>query len=193
MPPPDDAGLDASTEVSTDTSGETRWAVAARSGDRFAFARLHERFAGLVHGVLLARAPARDADDLVQDVFATALERIDNLRDPARFGAWITQIARNRATDHLRRSSHRKSEPLPDEDALRSRGVSAEQRAAAAEALAAIRALPEAYRETLVLRLVEGMNGPEIAERTGLTPGSVRVNLHRGMRLLRKRLGQEVK
>ena len=47
--------------------------------------------------------------------------------------------------------------------------------------LAAIRRLPEAYRETLVLRLVEGMTGPEIAERTGLTPGSVRVNLHRGL------------
>ena len=54
--------------------------------------------------------------------------------------------------------------------------------------LAAIRALPEAYRETLVLRLVEGMTGPEIAERTGLTAGSVRVNLYRGMKQLRERL-----
>ena len=51
-----------------------------------------------------------------------------------------------------------------------------------------IRSLPEAYRETLVLRLVEGMNGPEIAARTGLTPASVRVNLHRGMKLLRRKL-----
>src|SRR5918998_985446 len=60
--------------------------------------------------------------------------------------------------------------------------------AEAAEALAHIRALPEAYRETLVLRLVEGMTGPEIAARTGLQPASVRVNLHRGMKLLRARL-----
>ena len=52
-----------------------------------------------------------------------------------------------------------------------------------------IRELPEAYRETLVLRLVEGMTGPEIAGRTGLTPASVRVNLHRGMKLLREKLG----
>jgi len=51
-----------------------------------------------------------------------------------------------------------------------------------------IRNLPEAYREPLVLRLVEGMTGPEIAERTGLTAGSVRVNLHRGYALLRERL-----
>jgi len=61
--------------------------------------------------------------------------------------------------------------------------------AEAARALDAIRNLPEAYRDTLMLRLVEGMSGPEIAERTGLTPGSVRVNLHRGMQLLRDALG----
>jgi len=59
----------------------------------------------------------------------------------------------------------------------------------AARALDAIRNLPEAYRETLMMRLVEGMSGPEISARTGLTPGSVRVNLHRGMQMLRGALG----
>ena len=56
--------------------------------------------------------------------------------------------------------------------------------------LAVIRTLPEAYREPLILRLVEGMTGPEIATRTGLTHGSVRVNLYRGMQLLREKLGK---
>ena len=41
-----------------------------------------------------------------------------------------------------------------------------------------------------MLRLVEGLTGPEIAMRTGLTPASVRVNLHRGMKLLREKLGR---
>ncbi|MCC7342313.1 MAG: sigma-70 family RNA polymerase sigma factor, partial [Bryobacterales bacterium] len=54
--------------------------------------------------------------------------------------------------------------------------------------LAEIQHLPESYRETLIMRLVEGLTGPEIAAQTGLTPDSVRVNLHRGMKLLRKRL-----
>jgi RNA polymerase sigma-70 factor (ECF subfamily) len=58
-------------------------------------------------------------------------------------------------------------------------------------ALEAIRRLPDAYRETLMLRLVEGMTGPEIAARTNLTPDSVRVNLCRGMKLLRAQLGDE--
>jgi len=51
-----------------------------------------------------------------------------------------------------------------------------------------IRKLPDAYRETLLMRLVEGMSGLEIADRTGLSAGSVRVNLHRGMKLLREKL-----
>ena len=63
------------------------------------------------------------------------------------------------------------------------------QRLDATRVLTALQALPEAYREPLVLRLVEGLTGPEIAEQTGLTPGSVRVNLHRGMKLLRAALG----
>ena len=53
--------------------------------------------------------------------------------------------------------------------------------------------MPDAYRETLVLRLVEGMTGPEIAAAAGMTHESVRVNLHRGMKLLREKLGLEVK
>jgi len=55
--------------------------------------------------------------------------------------------------------------------------------------LGLIRGLPEAYRDTLILRLVEGMTGPEIAKVTGLTPDSVRVNLCRGMKLLREMAG----
>ena len=90
-------------------------------------------------------------------------------------------IARNRAVDFHRRS--RETVELSDD--LRA-ADSATNRAK--EILELIRGLPDAYRETLVLRLVEGMSGPEIASRTGLTPASVRVNLHRGMKLLRGKL-----
>ena len=54
--------------------------------------------------------------------------------------------------------------------------------------LAVLRTLPETYRETLAMRLVEGLTGPQIAEATGLTHGSVRVNLSRGMKLLQDAL-----
>lgn len=158
--------------------------AAARGGDRAAFAELYTRYRGPVHAVILARAPARDAGDLVQDVFVTALKRLGGLRQDGAFGGWILTIARNRATDYLRRA--RPTSELPEH-----LGAANPPRVEAARALAAIRALPEAYSETLMMRLVEGLTGPEIAQRTGLEPGSVRVNLHRGMKLLRATLEDE--
>ena len=137
-----------------------------------------------MHGVLLARVARDDVDDLVQDVFLAAWRRLDALRDPDAFGGWLTMIARNRATDFHRRSA--------DTSSSRSSCPRAAVRAGGRGACGArrISSLPEAYRETLVLRLVEGLTGPEIAARTGLTPASVRVNLHRGMKLLREKLGR---
>lgn len=159
--------------------GATIRAVAA--GDQDAFARLYGDYVRMVHAILLGRIPRRDVDDLVQEVFLTAYTRIRELRDPAAFGGWIATIARNRATDYLRRT--REEVELPDElpggDPID---------AATFAVLAIVRTLPEAYRDTLLMRLVEGMSGNEIAERSGLTPASVRVNLHRGMKLLREKM-----
>ena len=156
---------------------------AARRGDRTAFGRLYVQYARMVHGILIARVPRTDVDDLVQDVFLQAMRQIATLRDVPAFGGWLAAIARNRGNDYLRQA--RAAEPLEDD-----MNVTADATAGfeARVALRALRALPEAYRETLVLRLVEGMTGPEIAAVTGLTPASVRVNLHRGMKQLRERL-----
>jgi len=156
---------------------------AARNGDHAAFSSLYERYARVVHGLLLARVGRDNVEDLVQDVFLTAWRRLDDLRDPAAFGGWLVMITRHRAIDFHRQ----RAELVELPENLPVRGVAAE-RAEAHAALDAIRALPDAYRDTLMLRLVEGLTGPEIAMRTGLTPASVRVNLHRGMKLLREKL-----
>ena len=164
-----------------DASDDIALVRAARRGDRDAFGRLYERFARTIHAILLARVPRSDAEDLVQDVFLAALRQLHALRDDAAFPGWLARIARNKANDHHRRSIETseirddfKSQSAPDEEAL--------------AALSVIRRLPEAYRETLIMRLLEGMTGDEIAARTGLTPASVRVNLHRGMKQLREKL-----
>src|SRR6476661_8011164 len=148
---------------------------AVTGGDRDAFARLYAGYSRMVHAILLGRVPRRDVDDLVQDVFISAYTRIRELRDPAAFGGWIATIARNRATDYLRRSREQVELPeeLPGGDPIEAETFAV---------LETIRGLPEAYRDTLLMRLVEGMSGQEIADRTGLAPGSVRVNLHRGMK-----------
>ncbi|MFI5403274.1 MAG: RNA polymerase sigma factor [Planctomycetota bacterium] len=157
-------------------------ALASR-GDRKAFGLLHERYAPTVHAVLLARVPPQDADDLAQEVFVKALEHLASVRDPDALGGWLCALARNLATDYHRGA--KRTAALPRD--LEGPGDGA----AAADALAAIRELPATYAETLAMRLVEGMTGPEIAAATGMTPGSVRVNLHRGMKLLRQRLGEK--
>jgi len=155
---------------------------AAAAGDREAFGQLYGCYFRMVHAVLLGRVPRRDVDDLVQDVFLTAFTRLKGLREPAAFGGWLATIARNRATDHLRRSHEQVELPdeLPGGEAIEADTLAV---------LDAVRKLPDAYRETLLMRLVEGMTGAEIADRAGLTEGSVRVNLHRGMALLREKLG----
>jgi len=174
----------------TEPSEDVSLVEAARQGDRAAFARLYDRYARMVHAVLLARVPYGEVADLVQDVFLIALGKLPRLRDPRAVGGWLAAIARHRATDFHRRSHAVEVTELPEE----LRGAEASTTAADAEAAAAlemVRSLPEAYRETLLMRLVEGMTGAEIAARTGLTPASVRVNLHRGMKMLRQMMGKE--
>ena len=157
---------------------------AAQAGDVASFEILYARYAPVVHSILLGRLSPADADDVTQNVFITALTKLESLREPAAFAGWIARTARNAAEDHRRRMI----DTVEIDAAFATRGTQSED-AEAARALQAIRDLPQAYRETLMLRLVEGMSGPEISARTGLTPGSVRVNLHRGMQMLRGALG----
>jgi RNA polymerase sigma-70 factor, ECF subfamily len=158
---------------------------AVQAGEPAAFAPLYAAYWSTVHGIVLARARSTEVADVVQDVFVAALQRIGELRDPAAFGGWLATMARRASVDAVRR--RRPTTDVTDDAKI----ATPPPRLEALAVLAAIRQLPDAYRETLVLRLVEGLSGPEIAMRTGMTAGSVRVNLHRGMKLLRARLGAD--
>lgn len=166
----------------TDEPIEVTLVRAVLDGEHDRYARLYEMYAPLVHGIVLARVPRSEVDDLVQDIFLHALRKLHTLRNATAFGPWIAMIARNRAMDFHRGS--RETVEVTEQMA-----VDKTPRRQAKEVLDMIRQLPDAYRETMVLRFVEGMTGPEIATRTGLTPASVRVNLHRGLKLLREKMG----
>ena len=156
----------------------------ARRGSQAAFAWLYRQFAPLVHAIHLGMTTRARAEELTQETFVIAFGRLDQVREPARFGPWIAMIARrNRPVSRAAECD------LAESDQPAWPGAGPESAAQASEALRAIRRLPAAYRETLILRLVEGLSGPEIAALTGLTPASVRVNLHRGMARLRATLG----
>ncbi len=171
------------------TASEADWVVAAQAGDRQAFAQLHQRYHRMVHGLLLAYLRPADAEDVLQEVFLHALRKLPELREPGAFGAWLATMARNFRTNHFRRRP-----PFSTVEVTEWNGGVTHPRATAhgqdeSEILEAIRRLPATYSETLMLRLVEGLTGPEIAAQTGLAPASVRVNLCRGMKLLRDELG----
>lgn len=175
----------------TESREEDSLVGAARDGDRAAFGRLYDRYARMVHGILLARVPPREVDDLVQEVFLSALRQLHSLRDLSRFGAWLGTITRNRANDYFRKAiPHEKVTEPVSESQVENKTANDTAEREAAVILGVVRGLPESYREPLILRLVEGMTGPEIAARTGLTHGSVRVNLCRGMQLLREKLAE---
>lgn len=152
----------------------------ARRGAQPAFAQLYRRYSPLVHGILLGRFRPALADELTQECFATAFARLSQLKEDHKFGPWIATMARRIQTSEP--SYEIPTDLLPE---MESATASPEDRTEAAQVLRTIADLPEAYRETLLLRLVEGLSGQEIAALTGLTPESVRVNLHRGMDKLR--------
>jgi RNA polymerase sigma-70 factor (ECF subfamily) len=161
--------------------------IAARRGSPDAFRHLHRRFVAAVHGVLLSRFRRTVAEELTQECFLLAFRKLAQLREPAKFGPWIVAIARRVDFPDERRHVTDGDTDIADPSA------NPETALDAAKVMTAIGELPLAYRETLILRLVEGMGGPEIAEVTGLSPESVRVNLHRGMKLLRAALDIELR
>src|SRR5450756_1508268 len=78
-------------ELQFDGTGLVREAA---GGNRAAFGELYKRYARMVHGILLARVPFADAEDLTQDVFISAFGKLGGLREPAAFPGWLAAIAR---------------------------------------------------------------------------------------------------
>ena len=163
-----------------------------RGGSREAAGRLAERY--LRPGRAVALAIVGDlaaAEDVAQDAFVYAIERIDDLRQPERFGGWLMQIVRNRSRNHVRDRKSDRHVTL-DRVAFRSGAPSPEREAERTELrellLAALAELPEERREVVLLHDLEGWTHREIAERLGLPPGTVRSHLHYPRRAMRERL-----
>ncbi|HEX2210998.1 MAG TPA: sigma-70 family RNA polymerase sigma factor [Longimicrobium sp.] len=159
-----------------------------RRGDRAAAEALAQRWLRASRAVALAvTRDEADADDVCQDAFVSAIQRIDDCRDPARFGPWLLQIARNRAHDQLRARARPvlSLEGMEIESADASPQREAERGDARTRMLAAMGELPAERREVLLLHDLEGWTHREIAERMGLPPGTVRSHLHHARRVMR--------
>ncbi len=163
------------------------------AGDSDAYSELVRRHMNGAYAVALSElGDSRDAEDAAQDTFIQALERLEECRDPSKFGAWVRTISRNRARSLGRRKRVRHAEPLetayeaastsdPSKDTERS-----ELRAHLERALATLKPV---QRQVIVLHDLEGLKHGEIADDLGIPEGTVRSHLHFARRALRELLG----
>jgi len=167
----------------------------ARGGDARAFEALVRRYYRAAFAVALARLDGpMDAEDVLQDAFVRALERLDEC-DPKRFVGWLFTIVRNRA-HNARIYEHRRQGVDPDEARLsasaEAEGARRVERRELRETLeAAMGTLSEIQREVLLLHDLEGMKHAEIAAAVGVTVGMSRYHLMQARRRMRAELDAE--
>lgn len=165
----------------------------ARRGEAEAFEELVRRHYRAAYAAALAiLGSAMDAEDVCQDAFVRAIERLDELRRPGRFAAWLLQIVRNRARNYHSYRRVRSALPLDavsaaaDEDTA---GV-AERSELRDELESALSDLSEIQREVVLLHDMEGWKHREIAKALDLSEGMSRQHLMVARRTLRERLGE---
>lgn len=174
----------------------------ARGGDRTSFEELIRRTSRLVFARLyLETGDTHHAEDLLQETLLRAFRSLHQLGDSKAFRAWLLTIAHHVLTDALRREQRQKralgtpsasalaevadKTPPPDEQLA--------QEETRAQVLAVLRSLPEEYRLPLTLRYVAGADYETIQLQMGVSNGSLRGLLHRGLKLLQERLPEELR
>ena len=181
------------------TDSDEALVLRAQRGDRPAFEELVRRTSRLVFARLyLETGDPHAAEDLLQETLLRAYHALGQLSQPGNLRSWLLTIAQNVLTDAARNRSRLKRatpprvgaavlasvpgpSPPPDDEASRE-----EERR---QVLAVLRALPEEYRVPLTLRYLAGADYETIETQLGLTNGALRGLLHRGLKLLRNRMG----
>lgn len=166
----------------------------AQTGDQAAFAALYQRTVSSVfrYAKSIVRNPTV-AEDVTAQTFLQAWRRLDSLKKPERFDAWLLRITHNIALNELRRTR-----PTPIDDAPEPADTSRYHDPARmlygkdeAEAVrAAIQELPNPQREVLVLRYFAGLSHAAVAVQLGKSENNIRVLQHRALRRLRDLLTQ---
>ncbi|HJR54826.1 MAG TPA: RNA polymerase sigma factor [Gemmatimonadota bacterium] len=172
----------------TTPEGDFRDARLATEGDTRAFERLYRKHVPRVHSLARRMVGWEEADELTQDVFVRAWERLETFRGEAAFGTWIHRVAINvmLARQQVRKRDHGRFE---DDDAqVDATPVTPRESEARIDVDAALRNLPEGARRVFVLHDMEGYKHYEIAEMLGITAGTSKSQLHRARMLMREQL-----
>lgn len=195
---PSDSGPKPSTSAGLSTlpgatsAGESELVERAKNGDHSAYESLYRLNRDRIYGLMWRMSGGHHAlaEDLLQESFVRAWQKLDMFRGDSRFGTWLHRLAVNVALSD-RRTRLRKAgkEVELDEHAHRTVVGSKDVRADKQQDLEqSISRLPERARTVLVLYDIEGYRHAEIAEMTGMAVGSSKAQLHRARKLLRKDL-----
>ncbi|MEO6800762.1 MAG: sigma-70 family RNA polymerase sigma factor [Rhodanobacter sp.] len=164
---------------------------AAAAGDRQAFQRLYALHSGRVYGALhrLAGYDHARAEDLTQEAFIRAWQKLPGFRHESAFGTWLYRLAVNVALMDLRARSADPVRMVNEEHLLES-GETPFCAAEREELEQAIGQLPPRARAVLVLHDIEGWRHEDIGNELGMAVGTSKAQLHRARGLLRKALGE---
>jgi RNA polymerase sigma-70 factor, ECF subfamily len=170
--------------VSAGIDDEAHLLARARGGDRFAFGEVVRLYQRRVYGVARRILRRHDlADDVTQETFLRAFERLGSYDDARPFGPWICRIAANLAISLVRSPRFREEEFASGDGETPGAGAGPLERVLEEERESAVAAavanLPEDQRAVLVLRAVEELSYAEIAEALGIPEGTVMSRLSR--------------
>jgi len=165
---------------------------AARQGDMAAFESLYRANRNRIYGLVwrICGGDVSLAEDLLQESFVRAWQKLDSFRGESRFGTWLHRLSANVAlSDRRIRVRRVRTEVVMEESVERTavgdRDVFADKRMDLERAIAR---LPERARTVLVLFDIEGYRHLEISKMTGMAVGSSKAQLHRARKLLREEL-----
>lgn len=165
---------------------------AAQRGSLPSFERLYRDNVERVYALCLRLSgDAGRAEELTQDVFVRAWEKLDSFRGESAFSTWLHRLAINVVLGQ-RRSDGRLGARIVFSDDLTIYEGAGESSAGVGERMdleAAMASLPDGTRAVFVMHEVEGYTHEEIARMTGRAEGTCKALLHRARKLLRERLG----
>src|SRR4029078_2277238 len=165
-------------------------AALAASGDAHAFERLYRTHVARIHSLVRRMLNDEDADEVTQDVFVRAWQKLATYRGEAAFGTWLHRLAVNVILGRRQLLGQRRDRFLPDDTALATVSAGRGGPELSLDFETAIARLPDGARQVFVLHDVEGYRHEEIANLLGVTSGTSKAQLHRARMLLPRSLSR---
>jgi RNA polymerase sigma-70 factor (ECF subfamily) len=161
-------------------------AALAASGDASAFERLYRVHVARIYSLARRMTSAEHADELTQDVFVRAWEKLSTYRGEAAFGTWLYRLAVNLILGRRAAMSRTRERLQAGDEMLELLPTRPETVDLTVDFESAIERLPEGARQVFVLHDVEGFKHKEIGEMLGVTAGTSKAQLHRARMALRQ-------